>query len=91
MTNTQLIINNQMAAGLDVIGDRWVLLILRDIFLGRSRFEELRLHTGASRTTLTRRLGALLEADVLYKRCYSTTGNRFEYCLLYTSPSPRDS
>ncbi len=81
MTNTQLIINNQMAAGLDVIGDRWVLLILRDIFLGRSRFEELRLHTGASRTTLTRRLGALLEADVLYKRCYSTTGNRFEYKL----------
>ena len=81
MTDTQLIINNHMAAGLDVIGDRWVLLILRDIFLGRSRFEELRLHTGASRTTLTRRLGALLEADVLYKRCYSTTGNRFEYKL----------
>ena len=70
-----------MAAGLDVIGDRWVLLILRDVFLGRSRFEELRQHTGASRTTLTRRLSELLEADVLYKRCYSTTANRFEYKL----------
>jgi DNA-binding HxlR family transcriptional regulator len=70
-----------MAAGLDVIGDRWVLLILRDVFLGRSRFEELRLHTGASRTTLTRRLCALLDADVLYKRSYSNSGNRFEYKL----------
>lgn len=70
-----------MAAGLDTIGDRWVLLILRDVFLGRSRFEELRQHTGASRTTLTRRLTALLAADVLYKRTYSTTGNRYEYKL----------
>ncbi len=42
-----------MARGLDVVGDRWVLLILRDAFLGRTRFEEFRKSTGASRTTLT--------------------------------------
>ncbi len=81
MKNNQFIINNAMAQGLDVIGDRWALLILRDAFLGRSRFEEFRQHTGASRTTLTRRLESLLEADVLYKRSYSTSGTRFEYKL----------
>jgi len=81
MKNNQFIINNAMAQGLDVIGDRWALLILRDAFLGRSRFEEFRKHTGASRTTLTRRLESLLAADVLYKRSYSTSGTRFEYKL----------
>ncbi len=81
MKNNQFIINNAMAQGLDVIGDRWALLILRDAFLGRSRFEEFRLHTGASRTTLTRRLESLLAADVLYKRSYSASGTRFEYKL----------
>ena len=81
MKDTSFIINSAMARGLDVVGDRWVLLILRDAFLGRTRFEELRKSTGASRTTLTRRLESLLAEDVMYKRNYSVTGNRFEYKL----------
>ncbi len=78
MNTNPLMIDAQMAAGLDVVGDRWALLILRDAFLGRSRFEQFRQHTGASRATLTRRLDSLLKADVLYKRSY---GKRFEYKL----------
>jgi len=78
MNNNPLMIDAQMAAGLDVVGDRWALLILRDAFLGRSRFEQFRQHTGASRATLTRRLDSLLQAQVLYKRRY---GKRFEYKL----------
>ena len=78
MDKNPLIIDVSMAAGLDVIGDRWALLILRDAFLGRTRFEQFRVHTGASRTTLTRRLESLLAADVLCKRSY---GKRFEYKL----------
>ena len=78
MNKNPLIVDADMAAGLDVVGDRWVLLILRDAFLGRTRFEQFRQHTGASRTTLTRRLDALLQADVLCKQSY---GKRFEYKL----------
>jgi DNA-binding HxlR family transcriptional regulator len=78
MDKNPLIIDASMAAGLDVVGDRWVLLILRDAFLGRTRFEQFRAHTGASRTTLTRRLESLLNADVLCKRSY---GKRFDYKL----------
>lgn len=81
MKDSSFIINSAMARGLDVVGDRWVLLILRDAFLGRTRFEEFRKSTGASRTTLTRRLESLIAEDVMYKRNYSVTGNRFEYKL----------
>ncbi len=81
MNENRFIISHSMASGLDVIGDRWALLILRDAFLGRSRFEEFRQYTGASKTTLTRRLSSLLNADVLYKRSYSSSGTRFDYKL----------
>jgi len=70
-----------MADALDVIGDRWALLILRDVFLGHRRFEQFRKNTGASRATLTRRLESLVINDILYRRIYSTTGKRFEYRL----------
>lgn len=82
MNTAPLIIDADMAASLDVIGDRWSLLILRDAFLGRSRFEQFRRYTGASRTTLTRRLEALLQAEVLRKQSYGKSqGARFEYKL----------
>jgi DNA-binding HxlR family transcriptional regulator len=81
MKDNNFIINNAMAQGLDVVGDRWALLILSEAFLGRSRFEEFRKNTGASRTTLTRRLESLLAADVFYKRSYTASGKRFEYKL----------
>ncbi len=81
MNNNTLMINNAIAQGLDVVGDRWALLILCEAFLGFSRFEEFRQNTGASRTTLTRRLESLLAADVFYKRSYTASGKRFEYKL----------
>lgn len=81
MATSSLILNTALASDLDVIGDRWVLLILRDVFLGRNRFESLKSQTGASRATLTRRLDTLLAADILYKHPYSPSGNRFEYKL----------
>jgi len=75
----QLIINQAIADGLDVIGDRWTLLILRAAFYGANRFDALQEATGASRSTLTRRLSALIEHDIFYKHPYSTVANRFEY------------
>jgi DNA-binding HxlR family transcriptional regulator len=78
MTDPAVFIYSSIAAGLDVIGDRWTLLLLRDAFLGRTRFEEFKQHTGASRATLSRRLNSLVIADVMYKKRY---GNRYEYKL----------
>jgi DNA-binding HxlR family transcriptional regulator len=75
----QLIINQAIADGLDVIGDRWTLLILRAAFYGANRFDALQEATGASRSTLTRRLNALIEHEIFYKHPYSTAANRFEY------------
>lgn len=81
MKINQQIVNNSIARGLDVIGDRWSLLILRDAFLGRSRFEEFRRHIGISKATLTRRLEALIVEGVLRKQPYSAAASRFEYKL----------
>ena len=81
MTDSPLIINQALAAVLDIIGDRWTLLILRDAFLGRSRFEQFRQNTGASRSILSQRLERLVEGDLLYRRPYGDSDSRFEYRL----------
>ena len=75
----QLILNQAIADGLDVIGDRWTILILRSAFYGVNRFDALQSATGASRSTLTRRLNALIEHEIFYKHPYSIAANRFEY------------
>lgn len=74
-----LILNQIIADGLDVIGDKWTILILRSAFYGVTRFDDFQAATGASRSTLTRRLKALLDNEILYKHPYSKAKNRFEY------------
>ena len=75
----QLILNQAIADGLDVIGDRLTLLILRSAFYGVNRFDAFQSATGASRSTLTRRLNALIEHQIFYKHPYSNAASRFEY------------
>ncbi len=75
----QLILNQAIADGLDVIGDRWTILILRSAFYGVKRFDAFQAATRASRSTLTRRLNALIEHEIFYKHRYSNAANRFEY------------
>jgi len=73
--------NSPVARALGVIGDRWVCLILRDVFLGVRKFEELRKRSGAARGTLTARLKKLVENDILYKIPYQNSPTRYEYRL----------
>ena len=75
----KLILNQAIADGLDIIGDRWTILILRSAFYGVNRFDAFQAATGASRSTLTRRLNALIEHQIFYKHPYSRAANRFEY------------
>ena len=62
-----------------VLGDRWVLLILRDAFLGAERFEEFVERLGINRAALTSRLAILQEAGLL--RRDPPEGKRARYIL----------
>ncbi len=79
--DSRLVLNSQVAAALAVIGDRWAILILRDVYLGIRQFEDLRKNTGAARGTLSSRLRKLVENGILYRKPYQGTPLRYEYRL----------
>ena len=66
-------------AVLEIIGERWTLLILRDVFAGLHRFDDLVDSLGITRTVLTNRLRKLVEDGVLERRRYQQHPDRFEY------------
>ncbi|WP_436535943.1 winged helix-turn-helix transcriptional regulator [Actinoplanes sp. HUAS TT8] len=68
-----------IADALDVVGDRYALLILREIGFGVRRFSDIRGRTGAPRDTLTNRLRDLETAGVIERRRYSEHPPRDEY------------
>lgn len=70
-----------IADALDVIGDRYTMLVLREINLGFGRFNDIRRHVGAPRETLTLRLRKLEEAGVIARRRYSEHPPRDEYVM----------
>ena len=69
------------ARALDLIGERWTLLVIRDVFRGIRRFDELQESLGIARNILTQRLAWLIEAGILEKRAYAERPPRFEYRL----------
>jgi DNA-binding HxlR family transcriptional regulator len=70
-----------VARALSVIGDRWTMLIVRDCFLGKSRFEEFQTSLGVTRHVLSDRLKRLVERGVLERNAYSQRPLRYEYRL----------
>lgn len=70
-----------IARTLSVVGDRWTLLILRESFLGTTRFEDFRDNTGAARHLVADRLGALVDAGILTRTQYQDRPARFDYVL----------
>src|ERR671919_3186160 len=70
-----------VARTLEVIGDRWTILILRDAFYGVRRFDDLRRGLGVARNILTDRLSKLVEHGVLERVPYQDPPPRFEYRL----------
>ena len=70
-----------IARALAVVGERWTLLILREIFFGAGRFDELRRRLGIARNVLSARLDHLTEHGVLEKVSYQDRPVRFEYRL----------
>jgi DNA-binding HxlR family transcriptional regulator len=70
-----------IARALEVVGERWTLLILRDVLLGRHRFDELVDSVGVTRTVLTHRLRHLVDEGVLERRPYQRRPERYAYHL----------
>ena len=70
-----------IASALELVGERWTLLILRDVFLGVHRFDDLQRGLGVARNVLTDRLTKLVDAGILQKRAYQERPQRFEYRL----------
>ncbi|WP_330270268.1 helix-turn-helix transcriptional regulator [Lentzea sp. NBC_00516] len=69
-----------IARTLDVIGEPWSPLILRDVWVGMNRFEQLQSDLGISRKVLTERLNHLVGQGVLERRPYDQRP-RYEYVL----------
>ena len=73
--------NCSVGRTLEVIGERWTLLVLREAFLGVRRFGELQRHTGAAKNILSDRLQTLVAGGVLERRLYEERPPRYEYRL----------
>ena len=70
-----------IAATLEVIGDPWTLLVIRDAFNGVSRFEQWQERLGVARNVLAARLKSLVQHGVLEPQLYSERPPRNEYVL----------
>lgn len=70
-----------IARATDLVGDWWTPLVLRNVFQGQTRFEELRQSLGAPRAILARRLQRLVAEGVLRKERYAEHPPRYEYRL----------
>lgn len=74
-------LDNSVAKALEVIGERWSLLIVRDVMHGHRRFGEMQESLGIARNVLTTRLQRLVDEEILERRAYSESPPRYEYFL----------
>jgi DNA-binding HxlR family transcriptional regulator len=74
-------LNCSIARSLSILGERWTVLILRDLFLGRRRFDEIQDSLGVASNVLSQRLATLVDEGIVERRRYSEHPERFEYRL----------
>ncbi|MCA9549180.1 MAG: helix-turn-helix transcriptional regulator [Myxococcales bacterium] len=70
-----------IARSVDIVGDWWTPLIIRECLYGVNRFDDLQRWLGIGRNILTRRLEQLVEQGVLERRAYQERPQRYEYQL----------
>ena len=71
-----------MARGLDILGDPWSILVLREVFFGNGRFDAMKSRLEVADSVLTKRLAGLVESGLLEKKAYDDAGRtRQEYVL----------
>jgi DNA-binding HxlR family transcriptional regulator len=79
--------NCSLARALEIVGERWTLLIIRDAFLGLRRFDQFQTSLGIARNVLTDRLNRLVGEGILERVRYGERPVRHEYQL---TPKGRD-
>jgi len=70
-----------IAQTLEVVGEWWTLLVLREVFFGRRRFAEMLDDLGIARNILTDRLNKLVDEEILVRHRVTGSGGRYEYRL----------
>ena len=73
-----------MAQAIEILGDRWSLLILREALYGVTRFDDIRADIGIPKSVLSQRLGALVDQGILTKQMYKEDGKRARYAYVPT-------
>ncbi len=73
--------NCSIAKSLELVGERWTMLIIREVFLGNRRFDTMASRLDIARNVLTARLTRLVEEGVLTRVRYQERPERFEYRL----------
>ncbi|MFI6241982.1 winged helix-turn-helix transcriptional regulator [Micromonospora sp. NPDC050795] len=71
--------NCTIARAMEVLGERWTLVVLREVFTGVRRFDDMRVRTGIPRQVLTNRLATLVEQGVLGREPYREPGSRLRH------------
>jgi DNA-binding HxlR family transcriptional regulator len=71
--------NCSIAAALAVVGERWSLLVMRDVLMGRRRFAEIKRSLGVAPNILSDRLAQLVEHGLLERRPISEGSDSYEY------------
>ncbi|MDV6277070.1 helix-turn-helix domain-containing protein [Rhodococcus erythropolis] len=70
-----------IARTMDLVGDAWTPLVLREVFYGTTRFDDFQHTLGIARNTLTDRLRRLVDEEMLTKRRYQEKPDRYDYEL----------
>lgn len=70
-----------IAQGLNIFGDKWMFLILREAFYGVSRFKDFQINTGIAKNLLTVRLNILVDEGIFEKVNIGDKGTRYVYQL----------
>lgn len=70
-----------VARSLDLLGDRWAFLLIREVLFGTHRFDDFAAHLGIARNVLTHRLAKLVEAGIFIQTPLRTDGRRMGYNL----------
>ncbi|MEV1017389.1 helix-turn-helix domain-containing protein [Micromonospora sp. NPDC049801] len=71
--------NCTIARAMEILGERWTMVVLREVFSGVRRFDDMRVRTGIPRQVLTNRLALLVERGVLRREPYREPGSRLRH------------
>jgi DNA-binding HxlR family transcriptional regulator len=71
--------NCTLGRAMAILGERWTVVVLREVFLGVRRFDDIRRHAGIPRQVLTNRLGTLVEHGILERAPYREAGARVRH------------